>query len=129
MDDTGRPSACLHVERSTALPAYRVTGTNQNLEAVVLCQPAASPTQFTCAEKCSTLHYQPISFVPTLVCGSVTVLCTTAIRSVIAEDLFSGIEKILLWTMPSCPDFLFLLFTLFFLFFSLLFEFLLLLFS
>lgn len=57
MDDTGRPSACLNVEQSTALPAYRVAWTNRNLEAVWLCQPAARPTRVTCAEDCRMLDY------------------------------------------------------------------------
>lgn len=52
------PSARLHVEQSMGLAAYRVAGTNENLEAVPLCQPAAGPTQFTCAEDCSLLDYQ-----------------------------------------------------------------------
>lgn len=57
MDDTGRPSARLNVEQSTALSAYRVAWTNHNLEAVCLCQPAARPTQVTCAEDCRMLDY------------------------------------------------------------------------
>lgn len=41
----------------------------------------------------ASLQALPLSFVPTLVWASVTVLCTTSVRSAIAEDLFSGVEK------------------------------------
>lgn len=111
-DDTGMPSAHLHVERSMGLPAYRVAWTNENLEAVPLHQPAAGPTRFTCAEDCNLLDYQHCclhSRVVTTVHQShqVSYRCAP----------FQWYRKNPVMNRASCSDFLILLPTLFTLFY------------